>query len=287
MITLRFIVAVFFTSLGSLAIAQLPATDLYAVSYSLNGDRGTVRSVSYLSAFNPDGYNNQPYYDGSRYLYFTTDYYDEATEVARLDLDEQILERLTQSPESEYSPQSHPGGRSYTTVRVEEDSSQTLTAYSLKSGRHKNFAPSLDNVAYYRWLDDQHAVVTTLPVPMTLSVYQREQDSLAIVDQAVGRCLQVVNDDLVYYMTLDDRTSSVATYNTMTGDIVCICPALEGAQDFLVLPGGRVLMARGAEVYLYIRDSWKSILDLSAYGITDISRLAARRGQLFVVNKTK
>lgn len=272
---------------AGLALGQLPATDLYAISYSLNGEKGTVRSVKYLSAFNQGGYNNQPFYDGSRYLYITTDYYADATEVARMDLDDQVLERLTQSPESEYSPQPHPGGRSYTTVRVEADSSQTLTAYSLKSGRHKNFAPELDGVAYYRWINDNTVATATLPLPMTLSIYNRLEDSLTIIEPAVGRCLQVVEGDLLYYTSAAEQEGTIKTLDVKTGIRTDVCPLLEGAQDFVVLPGRRIFMARGSLIYIYSQGAWVPALDLSKYGISDITRLAARRGQLFIVDKRK
>ena len=69
------------------AFAQLPATDLFMIHFSNVGTQFSLKKVSYLSAFNPLGYNNQPKFIGLNELYLSSDTYSLGkSEVIKLDL---------------------------------------------------------------------------------------------------------------------------------------------------------------------------------------------------------
>lgn len=265
---------------------QLPTTQAFAVEYSLSGESAIVRNVKLLSGFHLDGYNNQPAFTPEGNLLLTTDRYGSQTEIIRLDLDQYTLERLTYSEESEYSPALNPSGKSITTVLVEADSTQTLIATSLQTYRTKDFTPSIDGLAYYRWVDRDRLVTVTLPAPMTLGMYYRAADSLASITDRVGRCLQVVGDG-VYFTQLMGSKHVVKKYDMSTRSISTIASIPPGVQDFHFLQGDRLLIGDGPAVYLWNGQTFEPILDLEPWGLTHITRITSRRGVLVVINASE
>lgn len=277
------------TLYGGLLLGQLPVTDLYQVRYSMSSDKAIVRQVTYLSDYNREGYNNQPSFIGVDKLYSTTDKYGGQTEIVELDMNTAQVRRITRSEESDYSPQLHPNGRSISTVRVEQDqTTQTLTLYSMQSSRTKRLLPEIGDIGYYHWLSDEEVVLFRLPEPFRMTIANIRTGDYADVLEGIGRCFRSDGEGLLYFIhKLSDTDWYIKRYDPLTGRAETITKALEGSEDFEVLVNGAILMAKGSVIYQYQQgdqDQWMPIMDLAAYGINDISRLAASRGKVVLVN---
>lgn len=273
--------------------AQLPDTDLYMISYSHVDTQFNIKQISYLTGFNPDGYNNQPYFINADELYISTDYWSSGSpEVAKLNLDDQTIERMTISAESDFSPMPLPMQEGISTVRIEADGfTQSLWAYNTD-----NFDPGarllqeIDRIGYYSWLSEEEVAAFLLPEPFTLNIFNLETGDHKIILDNIGRCFkQDDGGNLLFTHLVNGSIRYIKKYDVETGNISVVCQALEGSEDFELIPGGAILMARGDKVYYFDTDtstSWHPVMDLSHTGIVNISRLSVSRGKIVLVSSS-
>ncbi len=273
------------------AWTQLPATDIYMINYSNVDTQFNLKKVSYLSAFNPLGYNNQPFFIGLDQLYISSDMYSLGKpEVLKLDLYSQSLERITMSDESDFSPSPLPNGAGLSTVRIEKDgSTQTFWAYD-----DRNFSvgarllEAVSNIGYYLWLSDDEIAMFTLPEPFTLSIANIKTETTKVIIDNIGRCLKQDDDgNLLFTHLISNGQRYIKSYDLDSGKMNVICQALEGSEDFEIIAGGAMVMAKGSKLFYFdpnVSTSWTEVLDLSRFGINNISRLAYSRGRIIMVN---
>lgn len=273
------------------AYSQLPATDLYMIHYSNVDTQFNLKKVTYLSGFNPLGYNNQPKFIGLDALYLSTDVYSMGKpEIVKLDLYNETLERMTISEESDFSPSPLPNGAGFSTVRIEQDGvTQTLWAYDSNS-----FSPGarifdeISTIGYYKWLSEEDVAMFLLPEPFTLSIANLNTESSQTIIDNIGRCLRQDDEGkLLFTHLINGGLRYIKSYDPDSGKIEAICQALEGSEDFEIIAGGAIIMAKDSILYYYdpeLSTSWTPVLDLSEFGINDISRLAYSRGRIVLVS---
>ena len=286
-ISLLFLVVVVSQS----AFAQLPATDLFMIHFSNVDTQFSLKKVTYLSAFNPLGYNNQPKFIGLDELYLSTDAYSLGKpEVIKLDLYSETLERMTMSKESDFSPSALPNGAGLSTVRIEQDGvTQTLWAYddhSFSTGAR--LLEDISTIGYYNWLSEVDIAMFLLPDPFTLYIGNINSGiSKPIIDN-IGRCLKQDDDGkLLFTYVINQELRYIKSYDLESGKMEVICQALEGSEDFEIISSGAIIMANNSKLYYFdpaVSTSWTEVLDLSEFGINDISRLAYSRGRLVMVS---
>jgi len=287
-ITSSFILIITAVQLGW---SQLPATELFMINYSNVDTQFNLKKVSYLSGFNPLGYNNQPTFIGLDQLYISSDVYSVGVpEVIKLDLYDETLQRITMSEESDFSPSPLPRGQGLSTVRIETDGvTQTLWAYNDRDfNTGARILEDIANIGYYKWLSDDELAMFLLPEPFTLSLGNITTGQTRSVIDNIGRCM--MQDDkgrLLFTHNINDTLSYIKSYDVENNKIEVVCQALQGSQDYVTIPGGAFLMAKQGQIYYFqpdISTSWTEVLDLTEYGITDITRLAYSRGRLVLVN---
>lgn len=271
--------------------AQLPATDIFMINYSNVDTQFNLKKVSYLSAFNPLGYNNQPFFIGLDELYVSSDVYSVGKpEVLKLDLYSETLERITMSDESDFSPAPLPNGAGLSTVRIEKDgTTQTFWAYD-----DRTFSPGarlledVSNIGYYIWLSDEEIATFTLPEPFTLSIANIKSGKSRIVIDNIGRCFK--QDDaghLLFTHVIGSGQRYIKSYDLETNKMKVVCQALEGSEDFEMIAGGAIVMAKESKLFYFdpkVSTTWTEVLDLEEFGINNISRLAYNRGRIIMVN---
>jgi len=281
----------FLVALSSTSVAQLPATDLFMIHYSNVDTQFNLKKVSYLSAFNPLGYNNQPQFIGLDELYISSDVYSVGKpEIIKLDLYSQTLERITKSEESDFSPSPLPDGTGLSTVRIEQDGvTQSLWAYDDRSfSTGARILADVSTVGYYKWLSEEDIAMFLLPEPFTLSIANISTGQTRTVIDNIGRCLrQDEEGKLIFTHTISGGITYIKSYDIENNKMEVVCQALEGSQDFEMIGGGAFVMAKGSKLFYFDPDlstSWTEVLDLADLGITNISRLAYSRGRLVLVN---
>lgn len=276
---------------SQLGFAQLPATDLYMIHYSNVDTQFNLKKVTYLSAFNPLGYNNQPHFIGLDELYISSDLYSAGKpEVIKLDLYSESIERMTISQESDFSPSPLPSGDGFSTVRIEQDGvTQTLWAYdqnSFSSGAR--IFENVSTIGYYKWLSEDDIAMFLLPEPFTLNIASINNNGSTNVIDNVGRCLRQDDEGkLIFTHVVNGGKRYIKSYDLETRKMTVICQALEGSEDFEMIGGGAFIMAKESRLYYFdpaLSTSWTEVLDLNKFGINDISRLAYNRGRIVLVN---
>ncbi|MFN0174486.1 MAG: hypothetical protein ACKVU0_07570 [Saprospiraceae bacterium] len=279
------------------AIAQSPGkTDILLFSLTTTADSSwRPEAVRFLTAFNRGGYNNQPNFFGNNELWLTAQFPTDTTQtdIIALDLLLKTQTRVTATPTTaEYSPTPMPGGKRFSSVRVEEDGNQRLWSFPLdRSDNGRPEFPKIYNVGYHCWLRDTLVaffIVGENEQPHTLQVVGAKGQKPLRIASNIGRCLLKRPDGkLLFVQKATEQTWFLKTWEpkTNTQEIVLKMPA--GSEDFTLLTDGTLLTGSNAKLYQFkaSRDAdWKEVADLSKFGVKKITRLAASKdGKLAVV----
>lgn len=186
--------------------SQLPQSAIYLLSLKKANDSSwVVHKISYLSAFNPDGYNNQVFLHNDSILLATIGIPEtKQTDIYRFDLINKTKENLSQSLSSEYSPRIDPHYVDFVSciqVPLWDTSQQNLLQIPLNpnakhSYRFNNFA----KIGYYRPLADGRDVCFIVGPPHVLSLCQQKSNTKKIFASDIGRCFEVINDEIIYFV---------------------------------------------------------------------------------------
>lgn len=273
-----FVAALVLSASAAAAGAQVPDTDIWLAPLTRTGGRLTVGDP--VNVTRRAGYDNQPWFlpDG-RGFYFVAQHHGQ-TDVFRYDLRSRNATRLTNTPESEYSPMLTPDGRAITVVRVEADSSQHLWLLSRAGAPLRRAPGDVLTVGYYVRADDRHYVmfladsvqslvvsdvprgrVTVVAKRLAGSAPQRiprsRQVSVARIDSARGRWIE----------RLDLKSLRLSPIVQTRG----------GSPHYVWTRRGTILMAEGSTLYEFDprRDTtWRPVTTFLAPGLQRLSRLA-------------
>lgn len=274
-------------------LGQLPTTNIYSFKIKKVGNSLRFDNPKFITAFNKDGYNNQPAFFGDKEVYFTTDYYDKTqTEISKFDFFEKTLTRITYTPEKEYSPLPVPGKDAFSVVRVESDTSlQTLSIYPLDGiGIAKRYLNNTSNVGYHIWLDDENLGLFLVEEPNhNLAIAHAISERRKIVLDKIGRCLKVdENSNLIFVHKQDEEEWWIKSYNPQSSKSTTIVKAILGAEDFEILNDGTIIMGSKSKLYRFkpnSSDKWEEIANFANQGINNIKRIAIRKNRILLVNE--
>jgi len=273
--------------------AQLPQTNIYKFALARSNDKISISKPQLLTNFNKLGYNNQPSFFEDDIVYFTTNYYDtDQTEVAKFDLFDEILTRITYTPESEYSPTPVPEKDNFSCVRVEADGkTQSLSVYPLDGiGYPKRYMNNTRNIGYHAWIDQATLGLFLVEEPShQLAIADAVSERRKIILDKIGRTLKVSRDNQLYYIhKLSDLEWVIKTYNTKTSKSKIVVNSIPGVEDFELMSDGTLIAGAGSKLYKFDpkKDkAWLPVIDMIDYGISNIKRLTARKGTLLIVNE--
>src|SRR5262245_38110979 len=158
-------------ALPGAAAAQVPATDLYLLPIE-----GTQVGAPQRITDSP-GYDNQPQFlpDGQALVYSSID--ASGADIWRYELASGARERLTKTPESEYSPTPIPGRNAISVVRDYGDLKQQLWSVPLDGGKPALLLPGVNPVGYQAWVDTEQLLVFVLGEPNTLQLVKVGPDA--------------------------------------------------------------------------------------------------------------
>lgn len=283
------------TIVASATMAQLPTTDLYMISMTNNGQKISVTDPLYLSGFNPDGYNNQPYFINPNQLYITSDLYDNTfTDVVKLDLRRQEYYRVTATDSiSEYSPTPRAIRGFFSTVRVEKDmSTQSLWLYPKdhQSYGHRVLT-DIGTVGYHCWISEEEVALFLVGTPMTLAIGNISDNTTKTILENIGRCFRQQSDgSLLFVHKVTEESWYIKAYDPESGQVSIVTRTRPDSEDFELLKDGNIIMGEGSKLYIIdpsTDEYWSELTDLAEFGITNISRLAESRNQLVIVDNPK
>ena len=185
-----------------------PNTEIYLAPLARRGDSiivGTAENITHRV-----GYDNQPSFlpDASGLLY-TAIGADGQADVWRYDIRSRRTPRVTATPESEYSPTVMPGGRRFSVVRVERDSTQRLWSFAMNGSDPQLLLGALQPVGYHAWLAPNRLLAYVLGTPSTLHIIDRDGANDEVRAQDVGRALQRIPGRGWYSFTQRDSARAL------------------------------------------------------------------------------
>ena len=254
--------------------AQMPPTEVFLAPLTLQGGRPVVGAA--VNITNSPGYDNQPSFTpDSRSILFTSNRDGGQTDIYRYDLAAKSTTRVTTTPESEYSPTVMPGGRRFSVIRVEKDSTQRLWSFTLDGTDPQVILPALKPVGYHAWLDADHLALFVLGSPNALvyaSVKSGKADTLA---RGIGRSLARMPTSPGFSFT--QLVDSAQRLRTLTGPKATPRDAVSlprGSQDLAWTPNGTLLTGSGNKVLVWQSGAiaWGTAGELA--GLREITRLA-------------
>ena len=266
------------TPTPSAAASPPPATEIFVVP--LTNRKGALKTGKPLRITSWDGYNNQPMFLGDgRSLLYTSIRADRQADIYRYHLRNHATERITDTPESEYSPTVTPGGRFISVIRVEADGTQRLWKFPLAGGPPTLVLDRIKPVGYHTWIAADSLMLFVLGTPNTMQLADVRTQQSETVAENIGRSLHRIprRDAVSFVHKISDQDWMIKAFDVKTRTIAPFVKTLPGSEDYAWTPQGVLLMAKDAKLFKWdpARDrDWQEVADFSAEGLQNISRIA-------------
>lgn len=226
------------------------------------------------------GYDNQPFFIDNQQLIFAGTNGDQ-TDIATYRLDTATKEFVQPpTPGGEYSPQGIPGGNDIAAVRLDPDGKQRLYRYSSPDyDKSTEWIPELQ-VAYYAFHSDSLILATVLSgSSLDLVLANNKNGQVDTLLTKAGRSIHKVPDsDAMSYTAVNEQGNyDIYQLDIETQESYFVAQLPVGIQDHIWLSDSLLLLGSRSTLYTYDLfggGSWEVYLDLSKYGIAQISRLA-------------
>jgi dipeptidyl aminopeptidase/acylaminoacyl peptidase len=260
-------------------VAPLAAqgTDIWLVPFG-----GTMRSPTVGTAVNITnriGYDNQPSFSPDGRTMFFTSQREGQTDIYRHDVATGSTVQVTKTPESEYSAQLMPGGKSISVIRVERDSTQRLWSFMLDGMAIKPVLDSLKPIGYHAWLDANTVFVYVLGAaraPATLQRADVRSGKATIVASGIGRTILRATEGTAIYFAQRDSTRAWWVHE-LDGTTDRAIVKLPSADDFFALTTDGNLIAANRNVLMFwsrVDEKWIELAKFSEPGLQHITRIA-------------
>ncbi|HTK29276.1 MAG TPA: hypothetical protein VL309_06985 [Vicinamibacterales bacterium] len=267
------------------APAAPPDTDIFLAP--LESVDGALTAGAAVNITKSPGYDNQPaFLPDSRALLFTSIRGGSQTDIYRYDLSTKQTARVTNTPESEYSPTVMPDRQHFSVIRVEADKTQRLWRFALDGSDPALVLPGIKPVGYHAWLDARTVALYVLGQPSTLQIGDLESGTAEIVARDIGRSLQKIpGAGAVSFVQRDPPAQagappaiSIRAFDLRIRQITELTRALPGASepDVAWTPDGFLITAHEGGLYRWRLGarSWTRMADLSDVGVRGVTRLA-------------
>jgi hypothetical protein len=265
--------ALCFAAFPTSALAQA-GTDIYLVDIARDGG---VRFGTPTNVTNRPGYDNQPSFtsDGKAVLY--TSIRDGQADIWRYDIAAKSNSAVTTTPESEYSATVMPGGRTFSAIRVEMDSTQRLWQFDLDGRNPKVVYENIMPVGYHAWIDANTTAMFILGRPATLQIGNVRTGVAETAASNIGRSIHKAIDKnaTVFLHNMGNDVSWISEWDVGAKQMRhLVAPVGEGA-DFVVMSNGTIIMGDGSKLMAWREEfgEWIEAADFTGQ-IADITRLA-------------
>lgn len=262
--------------------SQQPDTEVFLAALS-----STLTPAVYGPVVNISrnaGYDNQPSFtpDG-RAILFTSNRDGAQTDIYRYDIGAREVSRVTDTPESEYSPLVAPDAASFSVVRVEADQRQRLWRFDLDGSNPRLVVDGVDGIGYHAWIDPTHLALFVLGeggAPASLQLLETTTESTSLIETGIGRAILIRPEHGTVSFVSSPREGawSVKEVDPATREVRVVAPIPDEhrTQDMAWDPAtGRLLMARGSQIWAWLPNGgWRLLGSLAGFGVRNITRLA-------------
>lgn len=248
------------------------ATDVYLFDMVSKG--GQINISSGINVSKRKGYDNQPFFHPSKpLLYFASDQGGQ-TEIMVFDLKTGQLSRLTNTPESEYSPTVTPDGNQISCIVMRENKSQDLGLYESSGAFVRTLINDL-TVGYHAWLNEDNLFLFVLGNPQTLQHYNLKTGTSKVIATSIGRSLHKVPGEQA--ISFIDRSGGVhGKINKVKedGSVEFLTNSVSTQDDICWLPDGRLLSSNGLNILMFNPKSPRNWQPTNGPTLKNISRIA-------------
>lgn len=289
----RLLLLCFFLVCLSDSRAQAPASQLYVFDIRVEDTLVSLSQPRYLSAFNPTGYNDHPHWANANVLYASVKMPGMSQpDVYAFDLRLRSKTRMTATESGEYSPKKVMGSDRFSAVRQQFRERDTLLRiWEFPTDLSDNGKPVFSNTAgigYYEWLNSNQLALFLVGQPNRLVLASTTGQPVRTLATNTGRTFTRLRNGNLVYVDKQATPFQLVEQNLYRLEDAAkpVAPMLGGSEDFVVLPDGGYLAGRDDKLYrLRVgQTTWVEVVDLSAYGISGISRLSINGlGQLALV----
>jgi hypothetical protein len=278
--------AAIFAQFLTLGMAQLPTTNVYLFSIQRTGDNFTFYTPRFLTGFNKYGYNNQPHFVSNNEIYLTVGLAGEngKTDVYSLSLLDNVKTQVTATGEPEYSPAVTPDRSFFSCVRVDRDNIQRLWKYPLnRASAGLPVFRTVQDIGYHCWLDNKNlALYMKRGSSNYLRIINTDTEAATDLTTNIGRSLvKLPNGKLGFIHKASEKEWYIKQMDVNSFGSEIIAQTLPGVEDFICLSDGTLIMGYSGKLYAYkpggAQKEWREMVDLRAYGILNIKRLAVSR----------
>jgi hypothetical protein len=203
---------------------------------------------------------------------------DAQADIYRYDFASRSSTRVTNTKESEYSPTPLPGGRGFSVVRVEPDSTQRLWAFDLDGTHPRLLLAGVKPVGYHAWIDSVTVALFVLGTPATLQIADLRTGKADTVARDIGRSPQRVPGraavSVVWRKNPAEQWIALVDAVSRTPQPYALLP--DSADFHAWTPDGTLLVSRGTVLLRWEVPTarWVPIADFAAAGVTNITRIA-------------
>jgi Tol biopolymer transport system component len=258
-----------------LAHSQLPETDIYLSDIRTVNNQTTFTDP--VNITHHKGYDNQPCFspDGKKILFVSVQDTTQS-DVYVYDIALRTTLPFTFTPVSEYSPAYTPDKKFISVVRVDADSGQRFYLLPVKTPEKARAVANTDSIGYACWINDSLLAMFILGPSNTLQLLNTTTGERKLVASDIGRCMKLSPDKRRMYFILKSNEKEWFVYAMDVRDFSLsrLAPALEGSEDFAILPDGTLLMGAGSKLFaLKPGTAWTLLRDFSA-SFTGFYRIA-------------
>lgn len=266
-----------------------PDTEIYLAPLSMPAGRLTVGPPVNITS--RPGYDNQPSFtpDG-RSVLFTSIRGGAQTDIYRYDIAAGLVARVTNTPESEYSPTVTPDAAHISVIRVEADGTQRLWRFTMDGTQPEVVLADVKPVGYHAWADDHTLALFVLGQPATLQVADTRTGKADNLVPGINRSIQRIpgGRTISFVQRIPSNQQGgapplkISELDPATRRVTPLVDAVAGAKeaDCAWTPDGMLLMADKDVLYGWRRGQadWVRVADLAALGLHGVSRLAVSPG---------
>ena len=263
-------------------MAQVQSTDIYLGNYSYSEGRLKVERLRNVT--NRDGYDNQVcFHDSKPWFYYSSIRNDEQSDIYRFEWDKRRSYRVTETPESEYSPKLIPEKGQISVVRVETDKKQRVWSFDSRNPESVYLITEyIDNVGYYVRMSESEMLlfqVASDGASHKLIRHNYINGKRELIDSRIGRFLDRRPDSLHYsYVSKSDSSHwKIIIYDSESRSKVLEFPTLDQEEDYCWLDSKYLISGKGNRLFamnIEEKREWVEIQDLSEVVRGEIQRIA-------------
>lgn len=253
--------------------AQMPDTEIWVFELAKN-DAGKTVIKEGRNLTNRTGYDNQPAFspDG-KFIFYSSVREDKQSDIYKVKARGGEAIRVTNSKESEYSPQFYAHTKLLSSVVVEKDSAQRIHFIDPETGIHTSKL-DFDSVGYCLFLNADTVIYYKLTAPHSLRYYSRSTGEDRFLCNSPVRSIKFINRHCVLYGTKDSTGCVFYQYDFLLRKAEKIGSSTNQDEDIYWHPEWGLLMARESRILQFDRRSgtWSTLFDLGSFGLKKAGR---------------